>query len=271
VSTEPDSWRFLDTGANDGAFNMALDEVLANVAPGPRPVFRVYRWRPPTISLGYHQNLAEVDLEKCRADGIGVVRRPTGGRAILHAQEVTYSVILPKTHELFSAGTTEVYRLISAALVRGLSLLSPQIVLERSARGSDDFAVYNEKFACFATSARHEILLDSRKLVGSAQRRFENGLLQHGSIMTGAGHLRLTDYLARENRDGREQAALLSKTASLSDALGREPAFSETVKCLKKGIETAFQIRLEKDELTDLELETVLEHKLTLKIRGGEQ
>lgn len=124
--TYPAEWRLLKTGFADGATNMAIDEaILLAVAEGKAPpTLRFYGWEPPCLSIGYSQSMGEVDVDRCRKAGIGLVRRPTGGRAILHADELTYSVVAPQTEPRVAGGVIESYRRLSLGLVAGLRALS---------------------------------------------------------------------------------------------------------------------------------------------------
>lgn len=249
-------WRFLDAGALDGATNMAVDEVLARISP--RPVVRVYGWRPHAISLGHNQDAAEVDLGRCQQDGIDVVRRPTGGRAILHAHEVTYSVIIPQGTPWYEQTNHELYNQISGALVCGLRRLARDVSLEPAARADSDFVRYKQQFACFATSARYEIQTLGKKLVGSAQRRYQSSVLQHGSILLGREHLKLLGYLTSGNgtsADARKQ--LETHTVCLETLLHRRVAFEEVVNPLRRGFEEFFAVTLQPEVLSRSEWQAV--------------
>lgn len=252
-------WRFLKTGAADGVFNMTADETLATLRDQAAPILRVYSWRPFTISLGYHQPMAEVNVARCYQDGLGLVRRPTGGRAILHAREVTYSVIIPQSHPLYQESSLSIYKSISRALVAGLRAIGMPAVLEKSNGRDTEFARYHRRFSCFATSAKYEIHYQSRKLVGSAQRRFENGLLQHGSILLGDEHLDLTKYMSENGRaqDGDSRARLQSRTSTLESILQRTVTFDEMATCLQHGFETTFDVTLSPDEFSTAELQQI--------------
>ncbi len=191
-------WLLLGYGLESGAHNMALDELLARRMqddPGMPPVLRLYGWKPWAISLGHHQAMDDIDLLKASAAGIDVVRRPTGGRAILHAEELTYCLVMPAGRR----SVLDVYNDISRALVAGLGLFGVDVALQKS---QPDFRTEYRKTAsipCFASSARYEIEAQGKKLVGSAQRRFSGGerdvVLQHGSILCGPAHLTLPGYL----------------------------------------------------------------------------
>jgi lipoate-protein ligase A len=176
-------WRFINTGNGEAAFNMALDEALLLVheAGAGLPMLRVYGWYQPTLSLGYAQDARrEVDLAACQAQGVAVVRRPTGGRAVLHDQEVTYSVIMPLLADGPST-ITEHYRRIGMALAAALQSLGVPVHLARpQVRAALARALASP--ACFAALARYELSAAGKKIVGSAQKRAQRALLQHGSI-----------------------------------------------------------------------------------------
>jgi lipoate-protein ligase A len=176
-----DSWRLLVGAPAGGAWNMAVDEVLLDgVAAGTTPpTLRFYEWTPPCLSLGYFQPFDVVDVDGCRALGVEVVRRPTGGRAILHDRELTYSVTLPASLLGHDGGVLPSYYRLSLALQDGLRRLGvPASLAPESASSSAEHGP-----VCFDRPSAHEILFDGRKLVGSAQMRREGGLLQHGSIL----------------------------------------------------------------------------------------
>jgi lipoyl(octanoyl) transferase len=177
-------WRFVDTGAHDAASNMALDEALlvmheAGTAP---PTLRVYGWCQPTLSLGYAQNAQqEVDLAACHAQGVAVIRRPTGGRAVLHDQEVTYSVVMPVALADGPHTITEHYRRIGMALAAALQALGLPVHLARPQVRAEPTRLPASP-ACFAALSRYELSVAGKKIVGSAQKRAQCALLQHGSI-----------------------------------------------------------------------------------------
>ena len=176
-----DTWRLLLDKAASGAWNMAVDEVLLDaVAAGTAPpTLRFYEWALPCLSLGYFQSFDVVDVDGCRALGVDVVRRPTGGRAILHDRELTYSVALPAAVLGQDGGVLPSYYRLSLALQDGLRRLGVPATLAPESAGSS--AAHGP--VCFDRPSAHEILLHGRKLVGSAQMRRGGGLLQHGSIL----------------------------------------------------------------------------------------
>ena len=214
-----EAWRWIEDGPASGGQNMTVDETLAlSAEPLDPPILRVYAWDPPAISLGFHQPLGSIDLVRCEADGIDVVKRPTGGRAVLHHEELTYSVVIPSGHPLYRFSIPELHRKIGLSLVQGIRLLGVPAELSRP---SVDWAShYRTAMAsgCFSATSKDEITLDGRKLVGSAQRRYASAVLQHGSILIGDAHLRLPDYLAglSENEKHELGSKLREKTVSLS-------------------------------------------------------
>jgi lipoyl(octanoyl) transferase len=179
--SEP-AWRLLLDEPAAGAWNMAVDEVvLDGVASGAAPAtVRFYGWKPACLSLGYFQSFDVVDLDTCRTLGIDIVRRPTGGRAILHDRELTYSVALPAAVLGQERGILPSYHRISRALQAGLRALG---IITTMAPESAAASMPEHGPVCFDRPSAHEILLHGRKLIGSAQVRRANALLQHGSIL----------------------------------------------------------------------------------------
>lgn len=180
-------WRLLDTGANIGAYNMAVDEeLLARAQAGePTPVLRLYAWDPPAVSLGRFQKIGTaVNVEACRRLGFDIVRRVTGGRAVLHRSELTYSLVARIDNSLFPPSVHGTYKTIAACLLRGLANigLSAEMVL-RPDRNADLLMHNRRDPACFSSPSWYELLAGGRKIIGSAQRRLSGAFLQHGSIL----------------------------------------------------------------------------------------
>jgi lipoate-protein ligase A len=196
-------------GAYDAAENMRRDHaLLAAAEAGAPPVLRLFQFAPPGITLGHNQDPArELDLARCTADRVGWAIRPTGGRAIFHAEEWTYSVAAPRDDPEWGGSPADTYARASELILRALVRLGvPADLVARHASGragrSDGHAAPGPggrggvAAPCFASTARHEVVVRGRKLVGSAQRRTGRAWLQQGSILLGDGHLRLADYLA---------------------------------------------------------------------------
>ncbi len=233
---------------------MEFDESLVQALAEGRgsSTVRVYGWQPPAISLGWNQHLEEIDTLKAERDGIDIVRRPTGGRAILHAEELTYSVAMATP----AKNILTVYNEISQALVRGLKRLSVEVGLEKSQPHFPTLYQSASSAACFSSSARYEIQIGGRKLVGSAQRRYvgRNGeeiVLQHGSLLLGPDHKRLVDYLNFRNDSDRERlkTEIDAKTIDLSEALQRTVTFDECAEALRTGFEEAWGMRFDSSNL----------------------
>ena len=239
-------WQCVNTGRQTGAYNMEFDESLARrlLSGDGAQTLRFFGWKPWAISLGYNQDDAVVDAAMCSRDGIDVVRRPTGGRAILHAEELTYSVVMRTRHK----SVLEVYNEISRALVRGLHFFGVEVSLQRS---QPDFAAQYRSATsvpCFASSARYEIEWNGRKLVGSAQRRYSDGtqvvVLQHGSILCGPAHQRLSEYLSLDDEAALSQLrrTLREKTIDLGEITGRVVDQDALSACVKQGFEAGWGV-----------------------------
>jgi lipoate-protein ligase A len=241
-------WRLLIDEPADGATNMARDEAIATIhATGATPpTLRLYRWRPACLSLGRFQRGDAIDRAACRRAGIAVVRRPSGGRALLHDDELTYAVIARANHPLLDHGGAilAAYWHISAALLAGLRRLGVDAALtpveRRSTRGSA---------ACFDAPASYELTVDRRKLVGSAQTRRDGVLLQHGAIPLTPHAERLARLLMVPPAD------LDHKMIALGEALGRAASFAEVGEALIGGFAEAWGITFERGVLTAEERE----------------
>ncbi len=252
------NWRFLNTGAKDCYHNMAIDEVLAtkSVPHDKRSIFRVYRWQPYAISLGYNQNPNDLDLERCKQDKIDIVRRPTGGRAVLHAEEITYSIIIPKNSEFYSSDVLATYNRINQGILTGLHLLGVKAELVEHSLNEDKKSFsYKDKIPCFSQSAKFEIAFQGKKLVGSAQRRYESSILQHGSILIGAYHLRLADYIKTLKGASAEKfkQALAEKTISISQILPSRINYDKIIWAIKTGFQEHFNLDFLEGQLTSQE------------------
>ena len=245
-------WRVIDTEANDGAYNMAVDQVLAQ-GVAKSPVLRFYDWDPPAVSCGYGQRSErEVDSSVCSALGIDIVRRPTGGRAVLHWEELTYSVVCdPRDLNVGGGeGVEGAHRTIAECLAVGLRLFGAAVEVERARRPIERSQGPRATSPCFSSTARWELKCQGRKLVGSAQRRFRDGLLQHGSILLGPAHERLPE-LMRIGDDRREQWTAMLKESSidLGECITRRVSRDELVACLIMGFEERLGLETRRDEL----------------------
>jgi lipoate-protein ligase A len=250
------TWRLLRDGSADGAANMAVDEaILLAVAEGVAPpTLRFYMWEPPCLSIGYSQSMEEeVDLETCRARGVNWVRRPTGGRSILHTDELTYGVVAPQNEPRVAGGVVESYRRLSQGLLAGLRLLGVEVVQARKSHDRrPELAA-----ACFDSPSLYEITVGDKKLVGSAQVRRQGMVLQHGSLPLCGDLTRIFDYLRLESEKKRQalRRALRARAATLEEVLGRAVSFDETAEALAAGFAQALNLNLELGRLTARERE----------------
>jgi lipoate-protein ligase A len=181
-----DSWRIIDTGSCKAAFNMALDEAIAtavrqDLSP---PALRLYGWEQCSVSIGYFQRSGELDAGYCREKGIQIVRRPTGGRAVFHQDEITYSFSIQTKTGLFSHGLFDSYQKIAAALSMALSKvgLSPRSGIRKGSQKANKPRAPFHNPLCFDSVSYGEISVNRNKVIGSAQKRWTDGLLQQGSI-----------------------------------------------------------------------------------------
>jgi lipoate-protein ligase A len=217
-------WRLLLSPPLGGPENMALDEALmARARRTGETVLRVYAWSRPTLSLGRNQRAAGVYDERALAErGVGVVRRPTGGRALLHRREVTYSVTAPcEPNGALHAEYARINALLASALA---ALGAPVVVATPRAR-----AAAPSTMPCFAEPARGELTVDGRKLVGSAQWRERGALLQHGSILVDDDQSSIVGLM-------HEPAPPPRPPATLRDALGRAPVLTEVAEALFQAV-----------------------------------
>ena len=220
--------RLLMMGASDGPTNMGVDEALARLCRD-HPVLRLYGWDGSALSIGYFQRAGEIDLAACRKSSIRLVRRPTGGRAVLHQQDVTYSVVLPLRRPWTECSIPESYRRINACLQRGLGRLG----LLASVTSGPAHAPYPPSPFCFSAVARHELLVDGKKVVGSAQRRFPTALLQQGAILLDFDPSSLLALLRPDQREA--AAGSLAAIGSLREALGSRPDRQDVAAAIREG------------------------------------
>ncbi len=209
---------------------MARDEQLARERieqPELPSVLRLYSWQPPAVSIGFQQKMESIDLDACRRAGVDVVRRPTGGRAVLHKNELTYAII---TRTSPADGLYAVHNKIVTALLTSISSLASlgefaQLLVTPRNGASQKTA---QPLACFASAARHEVTWHGRKVIGSAQRRFGEIVLQHGSILLTRDHLQLPELLALSEPERLLMRETLEReTATLANVFGRSISIAE--------------------------------------------
>ncbi|MBC8525968.1 MAG: lipoate--protein ligase family protein [Candidatus Cloacimonetes bacterium] len=237
------SWRFINSGKMSPAENMAIDEaILQGVSKGISPqTVRVYDWNPPTISFGFHQNIEkQIDIDRVKKYGFGIVRRPTGGRAVLHYDELTYAVIALNS-EILKGSILDSYRKISNVLLNTLNEIGIEADMENS------LPVLNEQKnwtnPCFASASKYEIHYKHKKIIGSAQMRKHNVLLQHGSILLNHNQELMAEFLAyKEDKKKHLKKILSQKTIAINQIVDSPISFFELANILKKHFEQEFYV-----------------------------
>lgn len=251
------NWRLIIDGPHSAAANMAIDAAILDEHGRGQvpPTLRFYSWETPTVSIGYFQDLEkEIDVEACNRRGVGLVRRPTGGRAVLHHREVTYSVV---TSAGFGASTRVLtsYQWLSGGLARGLERLGLAVTLHRPEEGSGAAGRITGSAACFDSPSWYEITVGGKKIIGSAQVRRDEALLQHGSILLETQARELFELLRFGSESIRARMCNLfeSRATGISEALGRPVGVREVVDAMVGGFREALGLTLEPGGLTSRE------------------
>lgn len=243
----PARWRLVHSDPKDGPTNMAIDEaILQTVAAGEAPpTLRLYAWDPGCFSLGRAQPATDVDLEALENSSYDLVRRPTGGRAILHIDELTYSVVAPQTEPRLSGSVVESYRRLSRGLVRGLenlgviNIVADQRAEHRQSKGP----------VCFEVPSDYEITVGGKKLVGSAQMRTRGAVLQHGAIPLYGDIARICPLLVTHPDPARVRA----RATTIQEILDQAVSWNEAAEALKAGFAAALNLHFEPGKLSDQE------------------
>lgn len=258
-----ETWNFINTGSHDPYYNMAMDEALLNfVSRGEiDPVVRFYTWNPATLSVGYFQRLKkEIDIDKVKEKGFGLVRRQTGGRGVLHDKELTYSVIVPESHPNMPSTITEAYRVISEGLLEGFKLLGfdayfaiPRSKEEREKLKQPRSAV------CFDAPSWYELIVEGRKIAGSAQTRQKGVILQHGSLLQDVDVDELFDMFIFKNDRLKEKMkkAFVDKAVAINDISDRHISIEEMEKAFEEGFKKGLNIEFKPLSLTENQLAEV--------------
>lgn len=224
-----------------------LEAVIQGISP---PTLRLYEWHPPCLSIGYAQNSAEVDLERLTSRGWLLVRRPTGGRAILHTDELTYSVIGPESDPRLSGTVLECYRKLAEALVQALKLLNIHAEIQESPINQAHQPKNNP--ICFEVPSNYEITTSEKKLLGSAQARKKGGVLQHGSLPLHGDLTRITQVLKYPDEISRALAArrLLERATTVEGVLGYCISFEATAQAFLSAFSQVLKIDFIYSELS---------------------
>lgn len=252
---QPTTWRLLNTGFQAGSLNMAIDEAILQAIAGgySPPTLRFFGWQPACMSLGYGQSWDVIDHAYCADAGWGVVRRPTGGRAILHIDELTYSVCAPVGEPRVRGGVLESYQRLSEALLTGLR----EMGLNPAKAEPDPPGSGANGPICFDSPSNYEITVHGRKLIGSAQVRKRSVVLQHGTLPLYGDVTRIVQGLqfTSAEKQAAMRASLRDKAITLNEALGREMTFDEASQHLATGFRQTLNLKLEPGELSDREVE----------------
>lgn len=249
-------WRLIHTPPSTGAWNMAADEaILEHIHRGQsQPTLRLYSWNPPCLSLGHAQPFSDVDVERLNARGWDVVRRVTGGRAILHTDELTYSVTGSADEPVLAGGVLESYNRLARALLHAVNSLSVPVEMKEY---EDGHTQKNLNPVCFEVPSTYEITVDGKKLVGSAQARKKEGVLQHGSLPLSGDLTRICDALVFENESARESAKerLLARATTIEAALDSSVSWEHAAQAFVQGFEKELGIQFEHGEMSPAEME----------------
>jgi len=252
-------WRLLITPPLDGATNMAIDEaILHALADGNGiPTVRFFQWQPACLSLGYNQHWSEINLPALTGRGYTWTRRPTGGKAILHTDEVTYSLIIPQDNPRIQGGIVESYRILSLGLLRGLQKLNvPAEQASREESRARRQAAAGGGPVCFDTPSVYEITVDGKKLIGSAQLRRRKVVLQHGTLPLHGELNRIIDVLDFSAEERAIQRKMLpDRATTLERVLGRVVPYAEAVDALKAGFAEQLNLTLQEMPLSAREQE----------------
>jgi lipoyl(octanoyl) transferase len=254
MSLEKTTWRLQVDPPARGAWNMAVDEsLLEHVGRGESlPTLRLYAWEPACLSLGYAQPFADVDTARLDKCGWEVVRRPTGGRAILHTDELTYSITAPLDEPRVTGTVLESYNRLAEALLAAVKSLGVPVEMKEYTAGQNNQAPGP---VCFDVPSAYEITVGGKKLIGSAQARRREGVLQHGTLPLHGDLGRITQALVFPDESARAAAAekLLSHATTVESVLGRPVEWKTAAQAFVHAFESELNLALERGELSPAE------------------
>ncbi|MEK3975402.1 MULTISPECIES: biotin/lipoate A/B protein ligase family protein [unclassified Psychrobacillus] len=260
---EKTKWYFIDSGPCAPSYNMALDEALLDwhsegLIP---PVIRFYEWNPATLSIGYFQSVEkEIDMEAVRRLGLGFVRRPTGGRGVLHEHELTYSVIVSEDYPDMPATVTEAYRVISEGLLKGFQSLGLEAYFSIPNTPDKLQALKNPKTAvCFDTPSWYELVVEGKKVAGSAQTRQKGVILQHGAILLDLDDEKLVQTFKFSTDEAREKVkkSINQKAVAINKLLQKPIPIDICKVAFRDGFSEALNVELVPFSLNEKQIEYV--------------
>jgi len=261
-------WRLLPFRKADAVENMAIDEAVfrATIREKGLPTLRLYGWQTPALSIGYFQDFTrEVDSGACRRLGIDMIRRPTGGKAVLHDQELTYAVIAGTDLPFFPPDVLGTFRTVSRCVAKGLRELGIRAEMKAEGRSDEDGSLHS---SCFSRPSRYELLVGGRKICGAAQMRSQGAFLQHGALLMAFDPAK-TCRVVLPHGDGEEQVERLRNAVTSVGEQAGSPIGEETLcRALRSGFEQVLGIRLVEGVLTLEEEE--LKGELMKKKYGSE-
>jgi lipoate-protein ligase A len=258
-----ETWHFVNTKSSNPFYNMAVDEALMNFVSREEidPVIRFYTWDPATLSIGYFQKLTkEIDIEKVKEKGFGLVRRATGGRGVLHDKELTYSVIVPESHPNMPQTVTEAYRVISEGLLEGFKALGFEAYFSvPKSKEAREKLKSPRSSVCFDAPSWYELVVEGRKIAGSAQTRQKGVILQHGSILQDINVDELFDMFTYRNDRLKEKmkAAFMDKAIAINDISDRHITLEEMETAFYEGFKKGLNIEFKPLEFTESQKEEI--------------
>lgn len=257
------TWYFINSGACRPSFNMALDEALLDwhsegLMP---PIVRFYGWNPATLSIGYFQNVKkEINMEEVKKYNLGFVRRPTGGRGVLHEHELTYSIIVSEDYPNMPATVTEAYRVLSEGLLIGFQKLGLDAYFSVPDTDEKKSDLKNPKSAvCFDAPSWYELVVEGKKVAGSAQTRQKGVILQHGAILLDLDEDKLVSLFNYPSEDvkARVRRGLPKKAVAINRLREKPASMEECVEAFKEGFADGLDVNLEPYTLTKEQIEYV--------------
>ncbi|PYF03481.1 lipoate--protein ligase family protein [Ureibacillus chungkukjangi] len=256
-------WYFINSGPCSPSYNMALDEALLDLhSQGETPpVIRFYEWNPATLSIGYFQSAEkDIDLEIIKEQKLGFVRRPTGGRAVLHESELTYSIIVNEQYPDMPAGVTEAYRVLSEGLLLGFQNLGLDAYFSIPDTEEKQQDLKKPKSAvCFDAPSWYELVVEGKKVAGSAQTRQKGVILQHGAILLDLDEEKLLSVFKFSSAEAKEKMRqkLPEKAVAINRLTDKEITISQCIEAFKEGFEQALDIELVPYQLTEEQMQYV--------------
>ncbi|KGR74619.1 lipoate--protein ligase family protein [Ureibacillus sinduriensis] len=256
-------WYFINSGPCSPSYNMALDEALLDLHSQGAipPVIRFYEWNPATLSIGYFQSAEkDIDLQMVKEQKLGFVRRPTGGRAVLHESELTYSIIVTEQYPEMPASVTEAYRVLSEGLLLGFQNLGLDAYFSIPDTEEKQADLKKPKSAvCFDAPSWYELVVEGKKVAGSAQTRQKGVILQHGAILLDLDEEKLLSVFKFSSPEAKEKMRqkLPEKAVAINRLTDKEITIAQCIEAFKKGFEEALEIELIPYQLTEEQLQYV--------------